>query len=105
MLLRQMSEQVNRVSGSSETLIKISNKIMYTDESFNSEMLDSQHSAENLRQSMQKYFQSKHEHLKKASQQYMETKQASFPEKSAFNVSFLSLDDLGKFKKYHVQSI
>ena len=33
------------------------------DSSFNTEVLDSQHSAANLRQSMQKYLQSKHDHL------------------------------------------
>ena len=37
--------------------------------SFNTEVLESQNSAANLRQSMQKYLQSKHDHLKKTSQQ------------------------------------
>jgi len=44
------------------------------DESFNTEVLDSQHSADNLRQSMQKYLQSKQEHLKKSSQQLLDNR-------------------------------
>ncbi len=44
------------------------------DESFNTEVLDSQHSAANLRQSMQKYLHSKQEHLKKSSQQLLDNR-------------------------------
>jgi len=55
-------------------LYRFVKNIFPLDESFNSELLDSQHSAENLRQSMQKYFQSKHDHLKKTSQQFIGTK-------------------------------
>ena len=48
------------------------------DDSFNTEVLDSQHSAANLRQSMQKYLQSKQEHLKKSSQQLIENRPSQF---------------------------
>lgn len=48
------------------------------DDSFNTELLDSQHSAANLRQSMQKYLQSKQEHLKKSSQQLIENRPSQF---------------------------
>ena len=39
------------------------------DDSFNTERLDEQNSAENIRSSMQKYLQSKQQHLRKASEQ------------------------------------
>ncbi len=38
-------------------------------DSFNTERLDSQNSADNLRQSMQRYLANKHQHLKRASEQ------------------------------------
>jgi hypothetical protein len=42
------------------------------DDSFNTERLDEQNSAENIRQSMQKYLQSKHQRLKKVSEQFQQ---------------------------------
>ena len=47
------------------------------EESFNTEKLESQFSAENIRQSMQKYLHSKHEHLRKESEQLASTTQCS----------------------------
>ena len=40
--------------------------------SFNCDRLAEMHSAESIRQSMQKYLQDKHEHLKKTSQQLVD---------------------------------
>merc|ERR1719187_1817886 len=47
------------------------------DSSFNADRLESLHSAENIRISMQKYLQDKREHLKKASQQMVERRRQS----------------------------
>ena len=47
------------------------------DDSFNTERLDDQNSAENLRQSMHKYLQSKQSHLKTVSEQLRKQQQAS----------------------------
>ena len=48
------------------------------DGSFNTERLDCQNSADNLRQSMQRYLASKHEHLKKASEQLVFNRPSEF---------------------------
>ena len=41
------------------------------EESFNTERLESQNSADNLRQSMQRYLATKHQHLKMASEKLL----------------------------------
>ena len=48
------------------------------EESFNTERLDSQNSADNLRQSMQRYLATKHQHLKKASEQLLTNRPSEF---------------------------
>ena len=48
------------------------------DESFNSERLDNQNSADNLRQSMQRYLATKHQHLKMASEQLLNNRPSEF---------------------------
>ena len=48
------------------------------EESFNTERLDSQSSADNLRQSMQRYLATKHQHLKKASEQLLTNRPSEF---------------------------
>jgi hypothetical protein len=48
------------------------------EESFNTERLESQNSADNLRQSMQRYLATKHQHLKKASEQLLSNRPSEF---------------------------
>ena len=48
------------------------------EESFNTERLESQNSADNLRQSMQRYLATKHQHLKKASEQLLTNRPSEF---------------------------
>lgn len=50
----------------------------YMEDSFNTDRLDSQNSADNLRQSMQKYLASKHQHLKRVSQQLVANRPTEF---------------------------
>lgn len=74
--------------------------------SFNTEVLDSQHSAANLRQSMQKYLQSKHDHLKKTSQQLVsvDSRQTSKPRlvtPTSSSASASSTRDPGRRNLFH----
>ena len=48
------------------------------EESFNTERLESQNSADNLRQSMHRYLANKHQHLKKASEQLLNNRPSEF---------------------------
>ena len=48
------------------------------DESFNTERLENQNSADNLRQSMQRYLATKHQHLKMASEQLLNNRPSEF---------------------------
>ena len=48
------------------------------EESFNTERLDSQNSADNLRQSMQRYLATKHQHLKMASEKLLTNRPSEF---------------------------
>ena len=48
------------------------------EESFNTERLESQNSADNLRQSMHRYLANKHQHLKKASEQLLTNRPSEF---------------------------
>ena len=94
------------------------------EKSFNSEVLESQSSAENLRQSMQKYLHNKHQHLVKVSEQLLVKKPylghggSSLAPGATYESSsqhFRSLEDLNslgqqvsnshKCRKYNIEAV
>ena len=57
------------------------------EDSFNTEKLESQNSAENIRQSMQKYLHNKHEHLRRVSEQLVMNQNSDAKQNSPSNSS------------------